>query len=87
MIEFDPVKAAANLKKHGVSFSEAEPVIHDPWSLTREDDDSLDEVRFMSVGMGALGRILAVCWTPRGASIRLISARLATSHERKAYEG
>lgn len=84
--EFDPKKAAANLRKHGVSFAEAEPVLYDPQALTREDDAATGEARYLTVGTGALGRILMVCWTERGSAIRVISARLATAHERKCYE-
>ncbi len=84
--EFDPKKAAANLRKHGVSFAEAEPVMYDPRALTREDDDSAIEPRYSTVGTGALGRVLTVCWTERGEAVRLISARLATARERKCYE-
>jgi len=84
--EFDPKKAAANLRKHGVSFAEVEPVLYDPRALTREDPDAAGEPRYLTVGMGALGRILMVCWTERGSAVRLISARLATAHERKCYE-
>lgn len=84
--EFDPSKAAANLRKHGVSFAEAEPVLYDPRALTREDPDATGEPRYLTVGMGALGRVLMVCWTERGTAVRLISARLATASERKCYE-
>lgn len=84
--EFDPKKAAANLRKHGVSFAEAEPVLYDPRALTRENIDAVAEQRFVTVGTDALGRILMVCWTERGPAIRMISARLATAHERKCYE-
>jgi uncharacterized DUF497 family protein len=86
MIEFDPRKAATNLGKHGVSFSEAEPVFYDPLALTREDEHSEGEHRYVTVGMGTQGRILAVCWTMREEAVRLISARLASANERKAYE-
>lgn len=86
IFEFDPKKAASNLRKHGVSLAEAEPVFYDTLALTREDTDASEEVRFVTVGRDALGRILSVCWTERGQAIRLISARLATSHERKCYE-
>ncbi|MBN8477296.1 BrnT family toxin [Sulfuritalea sp.] len=61
--EFDPKKAAANLRKHRVSFAEAEPVLYDPMALTREDSDALAERRFLTLGTGALGRVLMVCWT------------------------
>ena len=84
--EFDPRKAIANLRKHGVSFAEAEPVLYDPCALTREDPDATGEPRYLTVGMGALGRVLMVCWTERGTAVRLISARLATASERKCYE-
>lgn len=85
-VEFDPKKAAANLRKHGVSFADVEPVFYDGLALTREDLDASGEVRFVTVGADALGRILTVCWTERSQAVRLISARLATASERKAYE-
>lgn len=68
--EFGPKKAAANLRKHGVSFAEAEPVLYDPQALAREDDTATGEARYLTVGTGALGRILMVCWTERGSAIR-----------------
>ena len=85
-IIWDPVKAAANIRKHKIHFSDAEPVFFDPMALTREDDDATDEQRFVSVGLDALNRILVVVYTYRGEDIRLISARRATSKERKHYE-
>ena len=84
--EFDPKKATANLRKHGVAFSEAEPVFYDNLALTKTDEGAHHELRFVTVGMDALGRVLAVCWAQREDVIRLISARLATTHERKLYE-
>lgn len=84
--EFGPKKAAVNLRKHGVSFAEAEPVFYDPQALTLEDTDASSEARFVTVGADALGRILTVCWTERDQAVRLISARLATQSERKTYE-
>lgn len=84
--EFDPKKAAANLRKHGVSFADAEPVFSDDRALTGEDANARGEARFVTVGMDALGRVLTVCWTERGQAVRLISARLATQSERKVYE-
>jgi len=84
--EFDPKKAIANLRKHGVAFAEVEPVFYDGVALTREDVDAAGEARFVTVGADALGRVVAVCWTQRGESIRLISARLASPSERKSYE-
>ena len=85
-LEFDPRKAAANLRKHGVSFAEAEPVLYDSRALTQADSDADNEPRYLTVGTDALGRILMVCWTERGSTVRLISARLATARERKCYE-
>lgn len=84
--EFDRKKAAANLHKYGVAFAEVEAVFYDDLALTREDDDIVGEARFVTVGVDSLGRIVAVCWTQRGESVRLISARLASPHERKSYE-
>jgi len=85
-IEFDLDKAARNQSKHDVSFAEAEPVFNDPLALTREDEDAQGESRFVTMGMGALGRLLTVVWTQRGDVIRFISAREATRNERKTYE-
>jgi uncharacterized protein len=84
--EFDPKKAIANLHKHGVAFSEVEPVFYDDFALTREDNDAVGEARFVTVGTDSLGRIVAVCWTQRMDAVRLISARLASLSERKSYE-
>lgn len=86
VFEFDPKKATTNLRKHGVSLADVEPVFHDNQALTREDADASGEARFVTVGTDALGRILTVCWTERGPAIRVISARLATPAERKVYE-
>ena len=83
--EFDPKKARLNLNKHGVSFADLEPVFYDDLALTREDEDALEQ-RFITVGLDAQLRLVSVCWTQRQENIRLISARLATSNERKAYE-
>ena len=83
---FDPNKAASNLRKHGVSFAEAETVLYDLLALTREDEDADGEARFVTLGLGGEGRLLVVVWTQREDHIRLISARLATRNERRAYE-
>ena len=85
-VEFEPEKAASNLGKHGVSFADAEAVFYDPLALTREDDDAYGEARLVTIGAGALGRLLTVVWTMRGENVRLISAREATANERRAYE-
>jgi uncharacterized DUF497 family protein len=85
-LEHDPVKAAANLKNHGVSFADAEGVLFDPMALTIEDIDAVGERRFVSIGLGSAGEILVVIHTERAGESRLISARRATRKERKAYE-
>lgn len=84
--QFDPKKAIANLQKHGVAFAEVEPVFYDDFALSREDGDAVGEARFITVGADMLGRVVAVCWTQRGESIRLISARLDSPTEKKSYE-
>jgi uncharacterized protein len=82
-IEFDPAKAQANLRKHKVSFAHAEQALRDPLAVTIED--SLGERRFVTLGMDALGRVLVIVHTPRGDSIRLISARKASRGEAEHY--
>ena len=59
-IEYDPAKAAANLKKHGVSFAHAEQALRDPLALTIEDPDAQGEIRYVTLGMDALGRLLSL---------------------------
>jgi hypothetical protein len=84
-IEWDPQKAQANLKKHGVAFSDAVSALEDEIALTIEDD-IIEERRFITLGMDARGRILVVVYAYRGEAIRLISARRATAQERRDYE-
>ena len=85
--EFDPDKAAANLKKHGVSFDEAATVFNDPLSSTLPDDQhSNDENRFITVGMSIKQRLLFVVYTETDSRVRLIGARLVTAAEREQYE-
>ena len=85
-IEFDPAKAAANLKKHGVSFAHAEQALRDPMALTIADPDATDEDRYITLGMDALGRLLVVVHTPRDERTRLISARKASPKEAEQYD-
>ncbi len=86
-IEFDPKKAEVNPINHdGVTFDEAKPVLLDPYVLTKEDADAKGEQRFVSLGMGAQGRVLIVVWTLRGESMRLISAWKANQPQRRRYE-
>jgi uncharacterized protein len=85
--EWDPLKAEANFKKHGVRFAEAEPVLRDEHAITIIDDDSdPHEARFVTIGIGAIGRILVVVYCYRGKNIRIISARAAKPRERRQYE-
>jgi len=85
--EWDRGKAQRNLRKHGVSFEEAVSVFHDPLSATFDDlDHSSGERRFITVGYSSRGRLLVVSHTERGGALRIISARLATTHERKRHE-
>lgn len=84
-IEFDPAKAASNLRKHRVSFADAEQALRDPMARTIDDPDSTDEQRFVTLGMDALGRILVVIHTTRGDRTRLISARKASRGESEHY--
>ena len=85
-VRWDPAKAESNWRKHGVRFSDAEAVLVDPNAVTVEDDKSVGEQRFVSVGADNRGRLLVVVYVYRAEHIRLISARSATPHERKAYE-
>lgn len=84
--QFDPAKAAANLRKHGVSFADAEGVFHDPLAVTIEDPDAEGERRFVAIGLGNTGELLVVVYALRGDEFRLMSARRATRKERKQYE-
>lgn len=84
--QWDPNKAASNLKKHGVEFADAVGVLEDESALWREDVGEYVEERFVAVGMDYLGRILVVVFTFRGDDIRIISARKATGKERRVYE-
>jgi hypothetical protein len=85
-ITWDPAKARSNVEKHGVAFSDAEPVLYDPYGITAEDDSSDTELRFVTIGLDALGRILVAVYAYRGEGIRLISARPATRQEQRDYE-
>lgn len=80
-------KAGINFRKHGVRMPEAIPVFDDPNAITITDDESDPvEQRFVTLGMGAAGRLLVVVYTWRGGNIRIISARPAEPHEREEYE-
>lgn len=85
--EWDDAKAAANLRKHSVSFAEASTAFADELSLTGDDPDhSHGERRLITFGVSSAGRLLVVSHTERGGHIRIISARPATRSERRFYE-
>lgn len=85
--EWDPVKARKNLRKHRVTFEEASSVFYDPLAVTGADPDhSEGEERMVTFGVSSSGRLLVVAHTERSDAIRIISARIATKHERHIYE-
>jgi uncharacterized protein len=86
IFEWDPEKAEANLKKHGVTFSEAEPVFYDEFAITIADESEAIEERFITIGMGLKARVLVVVYCYRAEKIRIISARGAEPSERGVYE-
>ncbi|MGE0313418.1 MAG: BrnT family toxin [Lautropia sp.] len=86
--EWDPTKAAHNLRKHGVSFEEAVSVFSDERARLIDDPDhSSDEERFILLGLSLSLRVLVVvhCYRESGGMIRLISARRATRVEKRFY--
>ena len=86
--EWDPNKAAANMRRHGVSFEEASTVFGDPLARTFADPDQADsaEERELTFGTSAAGRALVVAHCERKGKIRLISAREMTRYEKREYE-
>ena len=85
--DWDREKARANYLKHGVSFLEAASVFNDPLSLVKEDVlHSEGEYRSIIIGYSDKQQLLVVFFTERGEDIRIISARLPTSNERRNYE-
>lgn len=85
--EWNAAKARANLKKHGFSFEEAATVFLDPLALSFSDPDhSIDEMREITIGCTTGNTIIFVSPCQRGQRLRLISARKATTNERKHYE-
>jgi uncharacterized protein len=90
MIKFDwdPAKAASNLRKHGVSFEEAQSVFYDDFAIQFHDaSHASDEQRFLMLGMSSGTLLLLVCHCERdsGSVIRIISARKATRQESSFY--
>ena len=86
--EWDPRKAAANLRKHGVSFEDAQTVFADERARLIDDPDhSTDEDRFLLLGLSSSLRVLVVshCYREAEGVIRIISARRATRDEQRSY--
>jgi len=83
--EWDPKKAEANRRKHGIEFLDAVIVFDDDRGITLLDEHPTEE-RYVTFGTDAEGRVLAVSYALRGNSIRIISARKAASRERAQYE-
>jgi uncharacterized DUF497 family protein len=87
--EWDQKKAAANLRKHKVSFEDAQSVFSDERALLIDDPDhSEDEDRFVLLGLSQSLRLLVVvhCYRSEGQVIRIISARKAEAEERSVYK-
>jgi len=85
--EWDRSKADANRRKHKVTFDEVVSVFYDALSATFADpDSSRTEERLVTIGQSSRGRLLVVVHTERGETIRIVSARPATAHERKRHE-
>jgi uncharacterized DUF497 family protein len=88
--EWDETKAAANIKKHQVSFDEAKSIFFDEFGVQFFDDEhSSGEERFLMLGMSSSANLLIVCHCERGhgATIQIISARKATKRESAFYRG
>lgn len=88
--EWDPSKAAANARKHQISFEEAKTVFFDDFAVQFFDEEhAADEDRFIMLGMSIRSRVLVVCHCERGGGevIRIISARKATRREAAFYRG
>jgi hypothetical protein len=83
---WDPRKAASNVRKHSVKFEEAATVFDDEYALVQPD--LVREDRLLILGTSTRARLLFVVYVELEADeiIRIISARKATPHERKAYE-
>ena len=85
-VEWDPIKAASNIEKHGVSFEEAVTVLGDPLAATIPNPVTSDEFREVHIGHSQEGRLLVVVTALAGHTLRVISARQANKREQKAYE-
>jgi uncharacterized protein len=84
--EWDQTKAAAHLRKHGVSFADAAVALEDPLGRTMPDPEASGERRFICLGADPTGRLLVTVFSPRGKTTRTISSRKASRAERRNYE-
>ena len=85
--EWNHQKAEINSQKHGVIFDEASTVFRDTLSVTFPDvEHSIQEERYLIIGLSSKNRILVISHVYRDKSIRIISARQATKREQKFYE-
>ena len=85
--DWDPAKAASSEAKHRVAFTEAATAFGDPLSLTVPDPEhSVGEARFVLIGLTYVGRLVVVAHLESDSSIRILSARSATTTERRFYE-
>ena len=87
--EWNPAKAATNIKKHGISFDEAKSVFFDEFAVQFFDQENSEtEDRFLMLGMSSETNLLLICHCERddGNTIRVISARKATKNESKSYQ-
>jgi len=83
--EWDPAKAQANLRKHGIAFADAATLFDDSRALTGRDPDAAGEERFIAVGKDTFGRVLVVVFTLRADLVLVISARRASRSEQHRY--
>ncbi len=87
LFEWDSDKAQINITKHGITFQEASTAFGDPFSMTIPDPDhSEDEQRLLLMGRSSENRLMVVSFTDRDPKTRIISARKATTTERRKYE-
>ena len=85
--EWDPKKATANFKKHGVTFQEAATIFGDPLAITFDDPDhSMSENQYITFGLSLQKRLIVVSHTERGDRTRIINARLMDRKEIRIYE-
>ena len=85
--EWHREKENLNIKKHNVTFNEAQTVFEDPLGIYKLDYvHSIGEERSYLIGNSNKNRLIVVSFTERADKIRIISARLATKNERIIYE-